>query len=241
MSKGRNKALPAAKNRPASSRGSSKTSLSAIAPESQPSAMVNSAKLPAKSIYHNMVLGATVYCHQLKLFLPDAGSLSGSEYVSQMVAEMKPRDPLEQMLIAQALWCHCRSARLSAIANEQTETANVRVVNDACDRASNSFRKLMLALAEYRRPPRTESFTVVKQANVAQQQVVNNAQNQILARPNPSNELESTASALLPDSGGLGIPATSSVGTETVAVEHRTQDQDGKVPKPDERKETRGT
>lgn len=85
----------------------------------------------------------------------------------------------------QALWAHARVARLSAMANRQDGRENLRVINDACDRASDTFRKLMLAMAEYRRPPRPAGVhvTAFGQANVAQQQVV-----QQTVAPKPTNE-----------------------------------------------------
>jgi hypothetical protein len=96
---------------------------------------------------HNANLAVTVYRHQLKLCMPDPESLSTVEYVGNALAEMKPRDPLEQMLMVQALWAHARVARLSLVANQQTGLQQIRTINDAADRASNTFRRPMLALA----------------------------------------------------------------------------------------------
>lgn len=98
------------------------------------------------------------------------------------------RDPLEEMLVVQALWTHTRLARLSSIANQQTTPNHIKVVHDACDRAGNTLRRQMLALAEYRRPPRTDAFMAIKQANVAQQQVVQNVENRKPKNDEASNE-----------------------------------------------------
>lgn len=95
-----------------------------------------------------------------------------------VIASMAPRDPAEEMLIAQLLFAHARAMRLTALAGMQKELEAIRIVNEYADRASNTYRRLMLALAEYRRPPRTgDTFAVVKQANIAGQQVVQNYEN----------------------------------------------------------------
>ena len=107
---------------------------------------------------------------------------------------MKPRDVIEEMLIVQMAWTHARLARLSAVAMDQTQTQNVRVVNEAADRAANTFRRQMLALAEYRKPPRSDAFVAIKQANVAAQQVVQNLEIRITKmKPRQTNKGPSAA------------------------------------------------
>ena len=88
-------------------------------------------------------------------------------FIAAMKESVQPRDAVEETLLVQLAWTHARLGRLSRLAADQTATANVRVVNDACDRAANSFRRMMLALAEYRRPPQPRGFVAIKQANVA--------------------------------------------------------------------------
>ena len=95
----------------------------------------------------------------------------------ELVERMKPRDPLEEMLVTQCLWAHSRVAHLSMLANQQTDVETLQQVNDSADTASNTFRRLMLALVEYRRPLKMgDNFTAIKQANIANQQVVHNAE-----------------------------------------------------------------
>lgn len=187
---------------------------------------------------HNAVFGAVVLKSQVRPLLPE--EWDATEYLADTLKTMQPRDPLEQMLIMQAIWAHARVARLSAVANQQQGMQQIRIVNDAADRAANTFRKLMQALADYRRPPKAESVTIVKQANLANQQVVNNAQNQILARPNSSNELGSPSPSLLPDGSGIGIPAASGDVSQALDAEHRPADGSRQEPEPDERDQARG-
>ena len=90
------------------------------------------------------------------------------------VTRFKPRDPVEEMLIAQMLWTHARLAHLSAAVTAQIDIKWHGLIALQADRAANLFRRQMLALAEYRRPTR-RSFTAIRQANIAEQQVVNSS------------------------------------------------------------------
>ena len=129
---------------------------------------------------HDLMAGE-VYLRQIYLTTKDdmgIGAMSqatASKYATELVARMKPRDPLEDMLVMQCLWAHGRVAHLSMLANQQTSVETSQQVNDSADKASNTFRRLMLALVEYRRPPKLgDNFTAIKQANIANQQVVQN-------------------------------------------------------------------
>jgi hypothetical protein len=125
------------------------------------------------------------------------------------------------MLLVQMAWTHARLARLSAIAHEQERRANVQVVHDACDRAANTFRRQMLTLAEYRRPAQPGSFVAIKQANLANQQVVQNVE-----CPNAiaSNEQGPATAALPPVAERFDLPAGNGAAKQAVAAEHRPQD-----------------
>ncbi|NOG54735.1 MAG: hypothetical protein HND57_10480 [Planctomycetes bacterium] len=113
---------------------------------------------------------------------------SAMTFVEDMLRRMAPRDPLEEMLAVQALLAHARVLHLSTLANQQQTPDGIRVIHEYADRASNTYRRLMLALAEYRKPPRGgNSFTAVKQANIAQQQLVMNEKKAL--PENATNEL----------------------------------------------------
>ena len=99
------------------------------------------------------------------------------------------------------------------------------MINEACDRAANSFRRLMLTLAEYRRPARTSSFTAIGQANMAQQQVISNGQNPNFENTNRSNEQGSSPAPLLPAyAEGSGLLAGIRSAEQAVGFEHRPED-----------------
>ncbi len=138
---------------------------------------------------HGDLVGGDIYRILLKaVFSSEVFEEGAIFYARDLVKKMKPRDPLEGMLIQQALWTHTRLAKLSALAVSQTSLEAYRVLNEACDRASNTFRRLMLALAEYRQPGRPSPLSI-QQANLANQQVVQQIINAEFQTKIPPNEL----------------------------------------------------
>ena len=183
------------------------------------------------------VVGAAVFSVQMRKFL--AGDATNSEtaelFIEAIRESVKPRDVLEEMLVVQMAWTHARLARLSSIACDQDQRANVQVVHDACDRAANTFRRQMLALIEYRRPAQPGHFVAIKQANLANQQVVQNVENQNAIT---SNEQGSTP-ALPAVTERLDLSAVNGAAKQTVAAEHRPQDSGGQGPIQAERNKAR--
>lgn len=162
----------------------------------------------------------------------------GDALVESIKESVQPRDAVEEMLVLQMLWTHARLAKLSAIANEQVQRANVRLVHDACDRAANTFRRQMAALSEYRRPPRGDAFIAIKQANLAAQQVVQNVELTNSSTANTSNE-QGWAAELPPLGTGTGVPARDGAEQPAVAVEQRPKDDGGQGTVEAERDEAR--
>lgn len=181
-----------------------------------------------KDVFLDHVAG-NVFSHMMRPFVSDDANQtslkSAAIFVEAIKESVQPRDAIEEMLLLQLAWTHARIARLSSIAPNQTSAANVRVVNDACDRATNMFRRMMLALSEYRRPPRNDSFVAIRQANVANQQVVQNVQGSAAKPENPnattSNEQGCVPPSLPPIDGGTGFAEGSRGPAQTVAQEHR--------------------
>ena len=104
------------------------------------------------------VLGEITIASLNRWAVRDQGSAVAMLFVRALQDSVKPRDALEEMLVLQMAFIHARIARLSVIAIDQDRTKNVQVVNDACDRAANTFRRLMLTLNEYRNPGRPKIF-----------------------------------------------------------------------------------
>jgi hypothetical protein len=164
-------------------------------------------------------------------------------HVEEVLRKMAPRDPAEEMLVAQLLTAHARVMHLSDLACRQTGLEQIRTLHEYADRASNTYRRLMLALAEYRQPPRTgDSFTAIRQANFAAQQVVQNHEKP--AQQNVANEqgcqpASKDPKALPADIPGPDIPAVLRPEGEAVGIRHRPEDRRRQVPVKNERATTR--
>jgi hypothetical protein len=163
-------------------------------------------------------------------------SETSDTWTRDVFGRMAPRDPAEEMLVAQLIFAHTRAMHLADLANAQTRLDSLRVVNEYADRASNTYRRLMLALAEYRRPPKGGD-THIRQANIAAQQVVlnsegGNSENATNEQGYGAAERPQTVSTL---PGGSGIPQ--GIGGPHAAVEpvHRPPNRRGEGPEPDER------
>jgi hypothetical protein len=160
-------------------------------------------------------------------------------FIAAIRESVQPRDAIEEMLVVQMAWTHARLARLSAIAQDQQQRRNVQVVHDACDRAANTFRRQMLTLADYRRPAQPSNFVAIAQANLANQQVVQNVEGANRQNENTSNEQRSAPTALPPVTQGSDFPSCDGGAKQAVAAEHRPQDGGGEGPIQAQRHEAR--
>src|SRR5262249_7438177 len=135
---------------------------------------------------------------------------------------------MEEMLVMQALWTHARLARLTGLASQPHTPSDMSILNELCERAANTFRRQMLALSEYRNPRKGDSFIAVKQANLAQQQVVQNVENGKPQMGNTTNEQGSTGRKMLSaHEAGIEISAVEHLAKQAVAGQHGTQDGSG--------------
>jgi hypothetical protein len=155
-------------------------------------------------------------------------------YARDLIKRMAPRDPAEEMLITQMLFAHARSMRLTAMSGQLSTVEGLKVVHEYADRASNTYRRLMLAFAEYRRPPKAgDSFSVIQQANIAAQQVVQNngatdenaTNEQGSNHASCSNQPGNQAAPQLPaDTGRDSLAAILSPKGQAVGAVNRTED-----------------
>ncbi len=151
----------------------------------------------------------------------------------------------------EALWAHARAARLSQLMADSSDINHTRTLSEAADRASNTFRRLMTALDEHRRPSaKTSRPTTFAQTNIAGQQIIQNnlSANSAAVPKNPSNELgyDHAARQLSADTQGLPIDAgrtTVSAGSRAtepaVGKSDRPENHDGQGSFEDECDETR--
>ena len=191
-----------------------------------------------KNIFIDKV-GANVFAGQMRPFVgyteDDAGQSArdGAEaFVRAIKESVQPRDAVEEMLVLQMAWTHARLAVLSSVKSNQEAIGALRAINDACDRCAGTFRKLMLALSEHRRPAQV-GFVAIKQANVANQQVVQHVNQTIespeFRKPIASNE---QGSALPAVGEGAGILAGDGAAQPAVEAQHRPQNggREGAIP-----------
>ena len=199
-------------------------------------------------LVHRDLLAGGIYGGQTKdASASEAFKESAWRYAIGNLNDMKPKDPIEEMLVMQALWTHARVAKLSGLAVQQSNLQALEIINGACDRAANSFRRLALALSEYRHPRSGDQFVAIKQANLADQQVIQNLENRNLPAENVTNEKGSddggeTAPKAIPSqpnraaiAEGLNPPG------EAVAVGHRPPDARRKGEGQNERSSSRRT
>jgi hypothetical protein len=171
---------------------------------------------------------------------------------------MQPRDPAEEMLVQQLVWTHARIGYLTAKANYQAGLKQLQVVTEALERAHNTYRRLVLTLAEYRNPRVARNFTAIGQLNQAEQQVVQAnayaapATSPTAAPPAPAGEPEREnatnekgfapgAPALPPVGGGVGRAAAVGRARAAVAEHAGAGHGGGEGPVADERVEARRT
>jgi hypothetical protein len=181
---------------------------------------------------HTTALAVSLYAHQLKAVTGKDCRLDKSQtaFIVDLWDRFRPRDPVEEMLLMQMIQTHCRHMHVSSFAGQQHNLKWAGMMYEAAERAANTFRRQMLALAEYRRPPRPKSFTAIGQANIAQQQVVQNgpaaaggAQIGKNENRNATNEkgLPPPPPALPADAGGAGVPAELGLPHEALAPDVR--------------------
>lgn len=202
-------------------------------------------------VIHSRTLPAAVFESMVKHLgcKPDSPAVQlAMDYAMDAIQRMDPRDPLEEMLLAQMLLTHMRVMRLNSLANQQTEPGKIRTVNEYADRATNTYRRLMLALAEYRRPPLAAGAPTVGQANIAHQQVVQNFHGP--AQPGGGNENatneqgcihqpDTCRPTLSADTGGAGIPAGERPAGAALGSVHGSTDASGQGTGKDERPQAR--
>ena len=188
--------------------------------------------VPQREIHHTFSLLTTLYRRQMEKLGGKGNPIAedSSRFIKELMLGFKARDPVEEMLFGQMVLTYSRMAHLSGSADEQTNIKWATMMHEATDRAANTFRRQMLALAEYRRPPRANSFTAIGQANIAQQQVVQNRNSENEKTTNEQGSREGTGRRaegpkMLPAvADGAGVTPTVGGAGEAVAVEHGAED-----------------
>lgn len=177
-----------------------------------------------------VIADAEAYAHAMA-FIDGPGQPREDDYdyARHAIEAAKPRDAIERMLVAQVLFAHARVARLTLLANQQDSLESIQTINGYADKASNTARRLALALKELRAaPPAASVQQTIHQANIADQQIVINrevkqsgANEQGSDRPGHS---EGPETALPPDARGIGV--ATGFGSRDPALEPLDRAQD---------------
>lgn len=183
---------------------------------------------------HGSVAAGFIYRDQAAQFLK-AGLIheTAIDYAQDFLARLAPADPIEELLAAEAMWTHARLGHLTSMAGAETNIERLRVLHELCDRASNTLRRLALALAEYRRPRRPgtsgDAFIAIRQANVAAQQIVQNGRTE---GENASNEQgwwpQPQRPSLQAQREGTGVSTAGGKAVPPLVKKHRTANPRGK-------------
>lgn len=165
---------------------------------------------------HTQAVAGIVYSNSL---MREVGKLLGGMdahqsatlYAADLIDRMKPRDPAEEMLVVQMVLAHVRVLHLTNLATKQTQVKQLEVLNGYADKASNTYRRLMMAIHEYRRPPKSSlAVTSIGQTNIAGQQVVLHGDSERNATNEQGSQRGGAAASLPPDSPGHGVTASCS-------------------------------
>lgn len=81
-------------------------------------------------LMHTEFLPGIVYEKALAPLLGDGLQSRASDHARDTISRMAPRDPVEEMMVAQLLFTHARVIRLSELANQQSSLDAIRVMNE---------------------------------------------------------------------------------------------------------------
>jgi hypothetical protein len=153
-----------------------------------------------------------------------------------LFARLRPRDPAEELLVAQMLATHARAMFLARHANRQKNPQWFQLYSTHCQQATDLFRRQMLALAEYRRPRRRRrpgTFNAIRHANIAVVAPPSPEAIHVPAAPAPAEKALPPVPRRLPRAPGRRAEAPA------LAQEHRPADTPGQGDVEPERPEAR--
>lgn len=113
-------------------------------------------------------------CPSMGLPLDNEGRNAASLATLSFHQQMHPKDALERLVLGQILLAHSRTTWMTQLLERQNDPQYLHVISEACERAAGTFGRLTRAFWEYRRPATVSTTVSIGQANVANQQVVQN-------------------------------------------------------------------
>lgn len=98
----------------------------------------------------------------------EIGSSAWKVYLDEFVRDTgDPTDPIERLMVQQLALAHHRIGQLHIRAESADSVEAAKQYAAAAVRLTGEFRRLALALRQYRQPVSTKHFTVVKQQNLS--------------------------------------------------------------------------
>jgi len=200
----------------------------------------------ALQAFHADALGDAAYiCLSSKLPLGTELLEAAGRAPMSFQAQMQRRDALERLGLAQALLAHARASWLTQLLASETDPDTLRAISEGCERAANTFGRLTRLLRDYRQP-RNSNTTVIGQANLAGQQIVQTNFNQrMLPKENDDEQTRiegrgpAVNQALPPNAPRAALPASHDPVDAAVDEKHGTKNCRRKASSRDERVSTR--
>jgi hypothetical protein len=153
----------------------------------------------------------------------------------RMLRELPADDPQEEIISAQIVLCEARLAHLQHFALRQTTLRNIRAFHEMCNNTITALARLVKSLDNHRRPRRRSYFSV-RNANIAQRQVVKSIRRRrhaprLETSPNLSNLSKETEEAppISPDASGPRRPVPAHRPDPALEKEHRPENDHGET------------
>jgi hypothetical protein len=152
-----------------------------------------------------------------------------------LLDQAKGKDRLVRMAQTLALLAHGRAAWLTRQALSQTEPRCLSVCLQGAEKATSTFMQLTRAIGENGQPKNPSTKILIGQANVAQQQVVQNIPGQKGKQGDhgeqtriEKNEPAIDAEIVSAVSGGIGVAEAGNPQKSPLGPEHRPKNAGGK-------------
>lgn len=190
--------------------------------------------------YHRVCFGIMDPCGQSAQsgLTDDQFTVGLASVLDEFGQAMKPRDPLEKLALEQMLVHHARVLAMSKQASASSNPSIMKILNEGCDAAASSFRRLMTAFRDHRQPK--NHGTSVSIANMAHQQIVEVKQNAL--EQTRIRAIEAGAAQALPPHGsGFEIAARRDQSPAPVGIEHRATNSSRKSQRVQKRAKARRT
>lgn len=113
---------------------------------------------------HGKAMPNALYASSLMNLMKGRFDENAKLYAQTVHEEMNPRDPAEAMLISQMLFAHAQVQHLTNLLGARPSVEGIRVIAEYTKKASNTYRRHMLAHAEKWRQPNSGDTLAVSRS-----------------------------------------------------------------------------